>query len=927
MTTTVAVAVDHTKVAADLTDFPLFVDLGDMPSGFWSTVVDGGGDIRCYDASSNPLAREVVSCDTGTQTGELWVKCDLSSTVDTALTVTVDGTSTEPAAASTYGSQAVWPDYDAVWHFATADSINSAGSSHNLSGRGGPTTATGKIGTGGDVSVSYRRWAIDTFLASGSTALTLSAWMKPSAFNGDGNIIRSGALATGTVHAGFDRDGWPYARMGGSASYYPQSGWRPTIGAWSKVDVVYTDTVGLDYYANGGLQGSKAYPASALPADFYLIAAGWNDISSERVSGVWDEIRLSAVARTADWIATEYANQSAPATFYLIDGVAPRLTIRPQTGVLTVDSPAPTVTQRDQYFTLDAATIRMVSGPPLVKNHGDQTIIVEAAEGDLRLGGGGIVLAAQEVAIDWNAPAEVEVRGLYATLTTPPIPEVVPAPSAGSGFDVVTVDNTGATTGALSVVNVKEIIWTLNDSDQATVEVPKYASSRMCKPVVDCFKISFNGATLFNGPIIPRGASSSGGVITYHARGADWFLTKRRLGMPPVTGPYLPNGGFEDGSNHWAIRQGAGSAIVQPSPALGGTHLLRMRWDGPPKMGSSVAPLAPAARAGYLPHAPFMGRWTVEAWCRINVIRETVGSGHMLSLAGTPGTTTDVLLPSDAPRGKWFRITADALCGPGGVINVTLFGIGGNIDWDEVRLFDSGTWGPVGWHTDTAEVAKIAIDTAQVRSDFGLGTAGGPSGVAWPEAEWQVADHTTWDQIVRALAAYGDGFDWSVDVSGGDRVWTSHAPRKGVDRGITLVPGTHIASYDWNDDGSQLVSALIVQGQGPDGNKTESGYTDAGMFGGLELHDVLQADEGTPIDDLPKTAEDWVDQSETANDQLTVVCHNESYDFVTGIDTGDRVGVSISDGAVPISGQWRIVQKKLNGHDLTVELTLTKEPT
>ena len=31
-----------------------------------------------------------------------------------------------------------------------------------------------------------------------------------------------------------------------------------------------------------------------------------------------DELRLSSVVRSSDWIATEYANQSDPTTFYAV---------------------------------------------------------------------------------------------------------------------------------------------------------------------------------------------------------------------------------------------------------------------------------------------------------------------------------------------------------------------------------------------------------------------------------------------------------------------------------------------------------------------------------------------------------------------------------------------------------------------------------
>jgi hypothetical protein len=41
------------------------------------------------------------------------------------------------------------------------------------------------------------------------------------------------------------------------------------------------------------------------------------------VGSVVDEARVSNIARSADWISTEYNNQSSPNTFYTISGQDP----------------------------------------------------------------------------------------------------------------------------------------------------------------------------------------------------------------------------------------------------------------------------------------------------------------------------------------------------------------------------------------------------------------------------------------------------------------------------------------------------------------------------------------------------------------------------------------------------------------------------
>jgi hypothetical protein len=69
-------------------------------------------------------------------------------------------------------------------------------------------------------------------------------------------------------------------------------------------------------YLNGVLEGqvsSGGWSSTApLTMGARLGQAGQN------LSGLLDEVRVSNVARSSDWIATEYHNQSSPATFYSI---------------------------------------------------------------------------------------------------------------------------------------------------------------------------------------------------------------------------------------------------------------------------------------------------------------------------------------------------------------------------------------------------------------------------------------------------------------------------------------------------------------------------------------------------------------------------------------------------------------------------------
>ncbi len=103
--------------ASSLTDFPLYVDLSGLESDFWSHVQNGGADIRVTtDDRTTEIPREVVSCDTGALTGQLWVKVPTLTTGTVLYIYYGNSAATEPAAASAYGSQAVWSAYTNVYH-------------------------------------------------------------------------------------------------------------------------------------------------------------------------------------------------------------------------------------------------------------------------------------------------------------------------------------------------------------------------------------------------------------------------------------------------------------------------------------------------------------------------------------------------------------------------------------------------------------------------------------------------------------------------------------------------------------------------------------------------------------------------------------------------------------------------------------------
>jgi len=324
------ITIDNAQVDADLTDFPVYVDLADLGADFFSNVKSDGGDIRVSAADGvTELPRQVVAINTGGQTGELHFKASsLSSTQNTYFYIYYGNAgASEPAAASTYGSQNVWINgYAAVLHLDESPANGVAGhddstgnpnngTPQNFSGGAGSTTnATGKI-SGSDnfdgdndyVEIS------DSDPLSIVGDISISAWVKVTDYNTFRGIV---GKTSSNSPAPYDyylsaSNGLPdFYRGNGLVNKNVVASAAPSTGVWQHVTVTMSGTE-VNHYLNGLPNGNGTLSTTITDANKTLRIGSRDDITT-KMKGNIDEVRISNVPRTAQWVKTEFNNQDNP---------------------------------------------------------------------------------------------------------------------------------------------------------------------------------------------------------------------------------------------------------------------------------------------------------------------------------------------------------------------------------------------------------------------------------------------------------------------------------------------------------------------------------------------------------------------------------------------------------------------------------------
>ncbi len=307
-----------------LADFPVLVTLdpATLTDFRYVDFAPQGADLRFTDADNTVVLNHEIETWNTNGVSRVWVR--VPSLVSNQIIRAFWRNPDAPAP----NSATVWDAaFRGVWHLS--DTLNDATTNANNG------VNTGSVATNGVVS-GGRFFGGSAFIDCGNNAslnltsnqLTLSAWIKPNAING--NAIISKSVAATHVSPYYS---WVLYTVssGLHCRIDTTSATKGTlsVGQWQHTAAVYNGSL-VTLFINGQSAGSFAKSGNLLSTT-RNVRLGGRDTSplGEYFNGALDEVRISSVARSADWVRAE-RDTMASATFCTFGNVtetwAPRVT-------------------------------------------------------------------------------------------------------------------------------------------------------------------------------------------------------------------------------------------------------------------------------------------------------------------------------------------------------------------------------------------------------------------------------------------------------------------------------------------------------------------------------------------------------------------------------------------------------------------------
>lgn len=325
------ITIDHTKVDGDLTNFPVLISIYD--SDIKSKAQTDGDDIAFFDSYGNHLDHEIEVYDNAYNSTHAqliaWVKCNLTSSIDTIMTMYYGN--------STMNNQenptVVWSNsFRAVWHMSETPTSDPYLVDSTTNKNNGTFETAGTAWTSSDQVSGIINGAInphttndkyilvtnDATLNFGSNVeFTISFWLNDS----DSSTFQTKFRKRGTsgyicyYQSGSDLF-WRIDE--GTTTTDISSSGHPMDGQWHLIHVGRNSTHSFIYIDGKENATISDNTLADLTSTEDLAIMGETGYAAATCNGTMDELRFAGVARSLNWIVTEYNNQFDPNSFYSV---------------------------------------------------------------------------------------------------------------------------------------------------------------------------------------------------------------------------------------------------------------------------------------------------------------------------------------------------------------------------------------------------------------------------------------------------------------------------------------------------------------------------------------------------------------------------------------------------------------------------------
>ena len=299
-------------------------DLGAAGSpigGGANSLANGGGDMQIFSdtAATTRLPIEVVTFVTGgSPDAQVWVRTPSYTSGDTITIGRDDTQTTQPAVGAAFGRNAVWVDYEYVFHFELGDELTDATGNYSLTKNGTINHVAGQIGDAADSGFSsFNYYEVSGYTGvSGSSARTHSGWFNVSTATDNTGLVDYGTATNGQR--------FQVLTLAGKLRVGVLGGFKQSVAAFNdnffhsfrvKCDGSSTFPANTDLVVDGNLLSTTTgsnLTLNTVPNNNVVFT---NNVSGSEPARIYDEYALRLFETSASQDESEYNNQSDPDNF------------------------------------------------------------------------------------------------------------------------------------------------------------------------------------------------------------------------------------------------------------------------------------------------------------------------------------------------------------------------------------------------------------------------------------------------------------------------------------------------------------------------------------------------------------------------------------------------------------------------------------